>query len=87
MPWAYLDPRRTMMVTQEMREEGVVPYMPELPMPLEAVINHNQTIAQVRGIHTAPSGIESTSLVFVYGLGTKKISLTINNFNINQPPR
>lgn len=69
LPWAYLDPRRTMIVTQEMREEGVVPYMPELPIPSEAIINHNQSVSEVRGIHTAPSGLESTSLLFVYGLG------------------
>ena len=69
LPWVYADPRRPITVTPEMREEGVIPYMPELPIPLEAIINHNQTIANVREIHTSSSGLESTCLVFAFGLG------------------
>jgi hypothetical protein len=65
----FLDPRRPITVTSEMREEGVIPYMPELPIPSEAIINYNQTVQRVKGIHTTPSGLESTGLVFVYGLG------------------
>lgn len=37
-------------------------------MPHEIIINYNQTIANIKGIHTAPSGLESTCLVFVHGL-------------------
>ena len=51
------------------REEGLVPYMPELPRPYDRIINYNQTVFNVRGIHTAPAGLESTSLVLCYGLG------------------
>lgn len=69
MPWMFLDPRRPQTVTPEMREEGVVPYIPELPLPFEAFINYNQTLARVRGIHASPSGLESTCLVLVHGLG------------------
>lgn len=65
----FVDPRRPVTVTPEMREEGVIPYMPELPIPSDAIINYNQTVQRVRGIHTSPSGLESTCLVFVYGLG------------------
>lgn len=43
--------------------------MPELPVPSEKLINYNQSIHQVRGIQTAPTSLESTSLVFTYGLG------------------
>lgn len=68
VPWMFVDPRRPITVTPEMREEGVIPYMPELPMPSDAIINYNQTVQRVKGIHTAPSGLESTCLVFVYGL-------------------
>ena len=32
-------------------------------------VNYNKTVADVRGIYTAPSGLESTSIVFAYGLG------------------
>jgi len=51
------------------REEGLVPYMPELPRPYDRIINYNQTVFNIRGIHTAPAGLESTSLVLCYGLG------------------
>ncbi|XP_059616170.1 ER membrane protein complex subunit 1 isoform X2 [Phlebotomus argentipes] len=69
MPWALLDPRRPVTTTQnQAREEGVIPYIPELPLPSESVINYNQSIARIRGIYTAPSGLESTCLVIVHGL-------------------
>ncbi|XP_063227505.1 ER membrane protein complex subunit 1 isoform X2 [Bacillus rossius redtenbacheri] len=68
LPWVFVDPRRPSTVTPEMREEGVIPYMPELPLPSDSVINYNQTLERVRGIHTSPSGLESTCLVLVYGL-------------------
>lgn len=69
LPWMFVDPRRPVTVTPEMREEGVIPYMPELPIPPESVINYNKSLPVISGIHTAPSGLESTSLVLVYGLG------------------
>uniref|UniRef100_A0A1B0D303 ER membrane protein complex subunit 1 n=1 Tax=Phlebotomus papatasi TaxID=29031 RepID=A0A1B0D303_PHLPP len=69
MPWALLDPRRPVTTTQnQAREEGVIPYIPELPLPSEQVINYNQSIARIRGIYTAPSGLESTCLVIAHGL-------------------
>lgn len=52
-----------------MKEEGIIPYMPEIPIPTETMINYNRTLHRTRGIITSPSGLESTSLVFVYGLG------------------
>ena len=45
------------------REENLIPYAPELPIRAEWFINYNQTVARVRGIYTAPSGLESTCLV------------------------
>jgi len=62
-------PRHPITVTPKMQEEGVIPYMPELLMPSESIINYNQTVQRVKGIHTSPSGLESTCLVFVFGLG------------------
>ncbi|VDP85667.1 unnamed protein product [Echinostoma caproni] len=50
-------------------EEGVHPYAPVLPLSDQAVISYNQTVLGVRAIRTAPTGLESTSLVFAYGLG------------------
>ncbi|KRX97738.1 ER membrane protein complex subunit 1 [Trichinella pseudospiralis] len=68
IPKAFLDPRRTVNITPELKEEGVIPYAPDLPIATDHIINYNQTLINVRGIHTAPSGMESTSLVFIYGL-------------------
>lgn len=44
-------------------EENLIPYAPELIIRTEWFINYNQTVSRVRGIHTAPSGLESTCLV------------------------
>ncbi|VDL65262.1 unnamed protein product [Hymenolepis diminuta] len=33
-----------------------------------AIISYNQTLERIKRIHTAPSGLESTSLVFAHGL-------------------
>uniref|UniRef100_A0A6B2E753 ER membrane protein complex subunit 1 n=1 Tax=Phlebotomus kandelakii TaxID=1109342 RepID=A0A6B2E753_9DIPT len=69
MPWALLDPRRPVTTMQnQAREEGVIPYIPELPLPSENVINYNQSVTCIRGIYTAPSGLESTCLVIAHGL-------------------
>ena len=52
----------------EAREPGLPPYVPELSLPHEAVLNYNQSVTEPRGLATAPTGLESTSVVFVYGL-------------------
>ncbi|XP_045496441.1 ER membrane protein complex subunit 1 isoform X1 [Colias croceus] len=66
LPWAYVEPRRPL--AGEPREEGLIPYAPELPLPAEAVVNYNRSLPRVQNIYTAPSGLESTSLVLVTGL-------------------
>lgn len=68
MPWALLDPRRPSTNPEKAREDGIIPYMPELPLQQESMINYNQTVQRLRGIHTAPSGLESSCLVIAYGL-------------------
>jgi hypothetical protein len=69
MPWMLLDPRRQSMVSPEkQREEGIIPYIPELVVQHENIINYNQTVARIKGIYTAPSGLESTCLALAYGL-------------------
>ncbi|XP_062611133.1 ER membrane protein complex subunit 1-like isoform X1 [Saccostrea cucullata] len=68
LPKALLDPRRPLLPTQETMEEGTIPYIPELPVNAEAIINYNQSLYNVQGIHTSPAGLESTSLVLSYGL-------------------
>lgn len=62
-----LDATRPLELTQEMREEMMIPYIPEIPIATEDMVNYNQTVHGVRGIKTAASGLESTSLMVAYG--------------------
>ncbi|XP_016138578.1 ER membrane protein complex subunit 1-like [Sinocyclocheilus grahami] len=68
LPKMFLDPRRPELVSEQSREENLIPYAPEMPIREEWFINYNQTVSRVRGIYTAPSGLESTCLVVAYGL-------------------
>uniref|UniRef100_A0A3Q0SZM5 ER membrane protein complex subunit 1 n=1 Tax=Amphilophus citrinellus TaxID=61819 RepID=A0A3Q0SZM5_AMPCI len=68
LPKMFLDPRRPEIVSEQSREENLIPYAPELMIRTEWFINYNQTISRVRGIYTSPSGLESTCLVVAYGL-------------------
>lgn len=79
MPWTYLEPRRPVAPTPEQREEGLLPYAPELPLLADAVLNYNRSVARIREVYTAPSGLESTSLVLVTGLGEESFSYTRTN--------
>ncbi|KAH3824972.1 hypothetical protein DPMN_126833 [Dreissena polymorpha] len=45
------------------RQVGTVPYIPELPVHTEGIINYYQTLSHIRGLHTSPTGLKSTSLV------------------------
>lgn len=78
MPWHLLDPRRPILNPNQPREEGTIPYIPELPLSSESVINYNQSISRIKAIYTAPSGLESTSLVVAYGLGSFDTKALIN---------
>lgn len=40
-------------MTPEMREEMIIPYIPELPIATEDLINYNQTVLRTHGIKTA----------------------------------
>lgn len=45
---------RPMDLTPEMREEGGwIPYMPEIPIATEDMVNYNQTVHNIHGIKTA----------------------------------
>lgn len=82
MSWHLLDPRRPISSTTQGREEGAIPYIPELPLPTENYINYNQTIARLRNIYTAPSGLESTCLVVATGLGESNPLIVMENIKI-----
>ncbi|XP_035502165.2 ER membrane protein complex subunit 1 isoform X1 [Scophthalmus maximus] len=68
LPKMFLDPRRPEIASEQIREENLILYAPELPIRTEWFINYNQSVSGVRGIYTAPSGLESTCLVVAYGL-------------------
>ena len=68
LPKAFLDPRRPLIPTPEHREEGLIPYMPELPIPSEGFVNYNKSLMRVKSIQTAGSGLESTCLLLAHGL-------------------
>ncbi|KAM3718600.1 ER membrane protein complex subunit [Dirofilaria immitis] len=62
-----LDARRPLEMTQELAEEMLLPYRPELSIAFEDFISYNQTIYGIRHFKTSPSGLESTSLMLAYG--------------------
>jgi len=69
LPLLMVDPRRPPLDSPvHVREPGIPPYIPELPFPHDSILNYNQTILGVKNIVTSASGLESTTLVFVYGL-------------------
>ncbi|RRT80988.1 hypothetical protein B296_00022880 [Ensete ventricosum] len=54
----FLDPRRSVNPTQSEKEEGIIPLTDSLPIVPQGL----------RGIVTTPAKLESTSLVFSYGV-------------------
>jgi hypothetical protein len=56
------------LLTDDDTNEGVIPYMPELLYRASDILNQNNTILGLRGIQTAPTYLESTSLVFAWGV-------------------
>ena len=68
IPKHLLDPRRSLTSKAAAREEGMIPYHPVISLPLEMNINYNQSIALIRGSVAFPGGLESTVLLFNYGL-------------------
>ncbi|KAJ3644054.1 hypothetical protein Zmor_026728 [Zophobas morio] len=66
IPWMLLQPRFADIACGP--EESCIPYMPEIPLPAEAIINYNQTLSRIRRIEVAPAKLESTSHVLVHGL-------------------
>jgi ER membrane protein complex subunit 1 len=64
-----LDPRRPKRkVTNEEAEEGLVPYDALMPDDTRRVISHNYHVLRVQKILTSPALLESTAVVFAYGL-------------------
>jgi hypothetical protein len=64
----FLDPRRPTKPTAMDKEEGLIPYNPNLPIIPHHVITTRHQVAGLRGLVASPSRLESTSLVFSFGL-------------------
>ncbi|KAE8680934.1 U-box domain-containing protein 26-like [Hibiscus syriacus] len=64
----FLDPRRSANPTQVEREEGIIPLTDSLPIIPQSYITHNLRVEGLQGIITVPAKLESTTLVFAYGL-------------------
>ncbi|KAJ9702333.1 hypothetical protein PVL29_004189 [Vitis rotundifolia] len=64
----YLDPRRTINPSQSEREEGIIPLTDSLPIIPQSYVTHTLKVEGLRGIVTAPAKLESTTLVFAYGV-------------------
>merc|ERR1719223_418721 len=50
------------------KEEPVPPYAPVMPLRPTDVLTYYNPIGQVSGIASSPTALESTSLIFSYGL-------------------
>jgi len=68
-PRRMFDPRRPKRkTTAEEQEEWLVQYDPLIPDDPRRIISHNYNVAKVEKIITSPAFLESTSLIFAYGL-------------------
>ncbi|GAB4854302.1 hypothetical protein Ancab_022888 [Ancistrocladus abbreviatus] len=64
----YLDPRRSVNPTQMEIEEGIIPLTDSLPIIPQSFITHALKVEGLRGIISVPAKLESTTLVFAYGV-------------------
>ncbi|KAJ4949952.1 hypothetical protein NE237_026784 [Protea cynaroides] len=64
----YLDPRRSINPTQAEKEEGIIPLTDSLPIIPQSYVTHSLQVEGLRGILTVPTKLESTTLVFAYGV-------------------
>ncbi|KAM0057186.1 putative ER membrane protein complex subunit 1 [Helianthus debilis subsp. tardiflorus] len=64
----FVDPRRSLNPTQAEKEEGLLPLTDALPIIPQSYVTHAFKVEGLRGIETIPAKLESTSLVFAYGV-------------------
>lgn len=64
----FFDPRRSLNPTPAEREDGILPLADAIPVFPQSYISHSLQVEGLRGIMTIPASLESTSLVFVYGV-------------------
>jgi len=70
IPYAVLDPRRPANrdPTKEEQMEGLVKYAPTIEFDPKWYLNHRRELLGITEVITSPALIESTSIVFAYGL-------------------
>jgi hypothetical protein len=70
IPRQVIDPRRPIGrdTTAQEKEEGIMPYAPSIQWDPKWHLTHKYEVIGVKDVITTESGIESTSLVFAYGL-------------------
>ncbi|KAH9300827.1 hypothetical protein KI387_012410, partial [Taxus chinensis] len=64
----FFDPRRSLNPTPAEREDGILPLSDAIPIFPQSYITHSLQVEGLRGIMTIPASLESTSLVFAYGV-------------------
>ncbi|XP_023756547.1 uncharacterized protein LOC111905102 [Lactuca sativa] len=64
----FVDPRRSLNPTQAEKEEGLLPLTDTLPIIPQSYVTHAFKVEGLRGIETIPAKLESTTLVFAYGV-------------------
>ena len=70
IPYGAVDPRRPVGrdPTKDEQMEGLVKYSPTIEFDPKWYLNHQREVVGIKDIVTSPASIESTSLVFAYGL-------------------
>ncbi|KAJ9155292.1 ER membrane protein complex subunit 1 [Pleurostoma richardsiae] len=70
IPRSVLEPRRPVGrdPTPAEMEEGLMKYLPSIEMDPKLILTHERDVLGVQKIITAPAIVESTSLVFAYGI-------------------
>lgn len=69
VPRRLLDPRRPVgPPSKSDKEEMLIPFEPMLPLDTRRVISHQYNILGAQAVVSSPALVESTSLLFAYGL-------------------
>lgn len=64
----FLDPRRSANPTPTELEDGIIPLTDSLPINPQSYVTHAHKVEGLRGIISVPAKLESTTLVFAYGV-------------------
>ena len=78
IPYGILDPRRPVgrEPTKDEQAEGLMKYAPAIEFDPKWYLNHQREVLGIENMITTPALIESTSIVFAYGLDVFGTRLT-----------